>query len=206
MVSGQGRGSNLQALLNACASGEIAGKISVVIGTRKEAPALERARAAGVPTVVVSPRKYAEDEAGYAETLMRILTRYQVELICLAGYMRMLPPPVLAAYPHRIVNTHPALLPLFGGQGMFGEHVHQAVIESGMKVAGCTVHFVDEEYDTGPIIVQSVVPVLSQDTPETLAKRLLPVEHRTYVKAVQLFAEGRLKVEGKRVIVLGEEE
>ena len=175
MVSGQGRGSNLQALLNACASGEIAGKISVVIGTRKEAPALERARAAGVPTGVVSPRKYAEDEAGYAETLMRILTRYQVELICLAGYMRMLPPPVLAAYPHRIVNTHPALLPLFGGQGMFGEHVHQAVIESGMKVAGCTVHFVDEEYDTGPIIVQSVVPVLSQDTPETLAKRLLPV-------------------------------
>ena len=206
MVSGQGRGSNLQALLDACASGEIAGKISVVIGTRKEAPALERARAAGVPTGVVSPRKYAEDEAGYAETLMRILTRYQVELICLAGYMRMLPPPVLAAYPHRIVNTHAALLPLFGGQGMFGEHVHQAVIESGMKVAGCTVHFVDEEYDTGPIIVQSVVPVLSQDTPETLAKRLLPVEHRTYVKAVQLFAAGRLKVEGKRVIVLGEEE
>ncbi len=201
MVSAQGRGTNLGALLAACASGEIPARVAVVIGTRAEAPALERAQAAGVPTVVISPRKYADDEAGYAEALQRILTRHKVGLICLAGYMRRLPPPVVTAYRGRIINVHAALLPLFGGKGMFGEHVHRAVLESGMKVSGCTVHFVDEEYDSGPIIVQTAVPVLDEDTPETLAARVLPEEHRALVQAVKFFAEGRLRVEGRRVFV-----
>jgi phosphoribosylglycinamide formyltransferase 1 len=202
MVSGTGRGSNLGALIAACASAEIAGRIAVVIGTRADSPVLERARAASVPTVVISPRKYENDEAGYGDTLLRALTRRDVGLLCLAGYMRKLPPAVVAAYRHRIMNIHPALLPLFGGKGMYREHVHQAVIESGMKVSGCTVHLVDEEYDTGPIVVQRTIPVLDDDTPEMLAARLLPEEHRAYVQAVQLFAAGRLRVEGKRVRVM----
>lgn len=204
MVSGTGRGSNLGALLAACESGEIAGRIAVVIGTRADSPALERARATSVPTVVISPRKYENDEAGYGETLLRALTRREVGLICLAGYTRKLPPAVVAAYRERIMNIHPALLPLFGGKGMYKDHVHRAVLESGMKVSGCTVHLVDEQYDTGPIVVQRTVPVFDSDTPETLAARILPEEHRAYVRAVQLFADGRLRVEGHRVRISGE--
>ncbi|HZP81410.1 MAG TPA: phosphoribosylglycinamide formyltransferase [Chthonomonadaceae bacterium] len=202
LVSGKGRGTNLGALLAACASGQIPGRIAVVIGTRADAPAMERAREAGVDAVVLSPRKYEDDEAGYADALLRALQRRNVGLICLAGYMRKLPLPVIEAYRGRIMNVHAALLPLFGGQGMYGEHVHRAVLESGMKVSGCTVHFVDEQYDTGPIIVQTAVPVLEEDTPETLAARVLPEEHRAYVRAVQLFAQGRLRLEGRRVRVL----
>jgi phosphoribosylglycinamide formyltransferase-1 len=199
LVSGQGRGSNLGALLEGCASGQIAGRIAVVIATRSDAPALERARMAGTASVVVSPRKYENDEAGYAAILLKILQRHQIQLICLAGYTRMLPLPVVQEYRDRIMNIHPALLPFFGGRGMYLEHVHQAVLESGMKISGCTVHFVDEQYDTGPIILQTAVPVLDDDTPATLAARILPEEHRTYVRAAQLFAAGRLRVEGRRV-------
>jgi phosphoribosylglycinamide formyltransferase-1 len=204
MVSGQGRGSNLGALLAACDSGEIAGRFTVVIGTRSDAPALERAHAAGVMTSVVSPRKYEGDDAGYAEALLRILQRHEVDLLCLAGYMRQLPPAVVAAYPERILNVHPALLPLFGGRGMYGENVHRAVIESGMKVSGCTVHFVDEQYDTGPIVVQIAVPVEEEDTPATLAARVIRAEHQAYVRAVRLCAAGRVRVEGHRVRIAPE--
>lgn len=199
MVSGQGRGSNLGALLAACESGEIAGRFAVVIGTRADAPALERARAAGVMTSVVSPRKYEGYDTGYGEALLRILHRHEVGLICLAGYMRQLPLPVVAAFHERILNVHPALLPLFGGRGMYGENVHRAVIESGMKVSGCTVHLVDDQYDTGPIVVQMAVPVEEDDTPATLAARVIQVEHRAYVRAVQLCAAGRVHVEDRRV-------
>jgi len=198
MVSGQGRGSNLGALLAGCESGEIAGKFAVVIGTKADAPALERARAAGVATTVVSPRKYEEDTE-YGEILLRILRKHEVDLLCLAGYMRHLPPSVVAAFPNRILNVHPALLPLFGGRGMYGEHVHRAVIESGMKVSGCTVHLVDEQYDTGPIVVQIAVPVEEDDTPATLAARVIKAEHQAYVRAVQFCAQGRVHVEGNRV-------
>jgi formyltetrahydrofolate-dependent phosphoribosylglycinamide formyltransferase len=202
LFSGPSRGSNLQALLDACAAGEIAGRVALVIGTRVDAPALESARAADTAAVVVSPRKYENDEAGYAEALLRQLRRYDIDLICLTGYMRKLPPPVIAAFPMRVMNVHPALLPLFGGRGMFGEHVHRAVLESGMKVAGCTVHFVDEQYDTGPIIVQFAVPVLDDDTPQTLAARILPEEHRAFVQAVRLYAQGRLRISGRRVTIV----
>ena len=206
MVSAQGRGSNLSALLDACASGRISGRIGVVIGTRADAPALERARDAGVGVAIVSPRQYEQDEAGYARALLRLLKKYDAGLICLAGYMRKLPATVVSEFAGRIMNIHPALLPFFGGQGMYGENVHQAVLDSGMKVSGCTVHFVDEQYDTGPIIVQNPVPVLDDDTPTSLARRVLTVEHTSYVEAVQLFAEGRLRVAGKRVYVVPREE
>ncbi|MGC8667334.1 MAG: phosphoribosylglycinamide formyltransferase [Chthonomonadales bacterium] len=202
LVSGHGRGSNLQAILDACACGKIRGSVEIVIGTRHTAPALERARTHGVPTLVVSPKKYGADDEAYGRALLRTLSARGVGLVCLAGYMRKLPSVVVEAYPGRIMNIHPALLPLFGGRGMFGERVHQAVLESGMKVSGCTVHFVDAEYDTGPIIIQRCVPVLDEDTPQTLAARILPEEHRAYVQAVSLFAEGRLQIEGRRVHVL----
>ena len=202
LVSGHGRGSNLQAILDACACGQIRGAVDVVIGTRSGAPALERARSCGVATLVISPNKYGGDDEAYGRALLRALAARGIGLVCLAGYMRKLPSVVVEAYPARIMNIHPALLPLFGGKGMFGERVHQAVLESGMKVSGCTVHFVDAEYDTGPIIIQRCVPVLEGDTPQTLAARILPEEHKAYVEAVSLFAEGRLQLEGRRVRVL----
>lgn len=205
MVSGAGRGSNLAALIEACASGQIPGRVALVIGTRSDAPALERARSAGSVVSVVSPRKYESDEAGYAAALLRVLQKQDIGLICLAGYMRHLPAPIVAVYPGRVMNIHPALLPLFGGQGMYGENVHRAVIESGMKVSGCTVHFVDNQYDGGPIITQRAVPVLDADTPQSLAARVLEQEHRAYAEAAQWFAEGRLTIEGRRVRVSGNE-
>ena len=195
LVSGHGRGSNLQALIDGCANGEIPGHVAVVIGTRRDAPAIERVQAAGVPTVIISPRKYEGDEAGYGAALLRALRKHDVMLICLSGYMRMLPPAVVDAYRGRIMNIHPALLPFFGGKGMYGENVHRAVIESGMKVSGCTVHFVDEQYDTGPIILQTAVPIREDDTPETLAARVLAVEHKIYPEALRAVAEGRARVE-----------
>jgi formyltetrahydrofolate-dependent phosphoribosylglycinamide formyltransferase len=200
LVSGHGRGSNMAAIIDACRRGEIDGQVVLVIGTRREAPALQRAAEKGVCTRVISPRQLGEEE--YAQRLLHALGEAQVDLVCLAGYMRLLPVPVVRAYAGRVMNIHPALLPLFGGKGMYGEHVHQAVLESGVKVSGCTVHFVDEHYDTGPIIVQRCVPVEEDDTWETLAARVLVQEHQAYVQAVKLFAEGRLRIEGRRVRIL----
>lgn len=200
LVSGHSRGSNMQAMIDACQRGEIDGQVVLVIGTRWEAPALQRAQQAGVRTRVVSPRHLSEEE--YAQRLLHTLKEAQVDLVCLAGYMRLLPAPVVQAYAGRVMNIHPALLPLFGGKGMYGERVHQAVLETGMKVSGCTVHFVDEQYDTGPIIIQRCVPVEEGDTWETLAARVLVQEHQAYVQAVKLFAEGRLRIEGRCVHIL----
>ncbi len=200
LVSGHSRGSNMQAIIDACQRGEIDGQVVLVIGTRSEAPALQRAQESGVRTRVISPRNLSEEE--YAQKLLHALEEAKVDLVCLAGYMRLLPAAVVQWYAGRVMNIHPALLPLFGGKGMYGERVHQAVLEAGMKVSGCTVHFVDEQYDTGPIIVQRCVPVEEEDTWETLAARVLVQEHQAYVQAVKLFAEGRLRIEGRRVRIL----
>lgn len=199
LVSGPSRGSNMQAIVEACGDGRIPDSAVVaVIGARDDAPALQKAGALGIPTAVVNPREFPTPEM-YGDALLWVLQRAQPDLICLAGYMRLLPAPVVQAYPLRILNIHPALLPLFGGKGMYGLKVHQAVIESGMKVSGCTVHFVDEQYDRGPIIAQRCVPVRDDDTPETLAARLLPIEHETYVEAIRLILGGRWRVVGRRV-------
>lgn len=201
-MSGKGRGTNLQAILDACREGRIHGRVSIVIGTSARAPALERAQAAGVPTAVVSPKALgATDPAD--ERILELLQGHEVDLIVLAGFMRLLGPKVLAAYRWRAMNVHPALLPAFGGPGFYGHHVHEAVLQAGAKVSGCTVHFIDEQYDHGPIILQTCVPVEEDDTPETLAARILPKEHETYTRAIQLFAEGRLQVlDGRRVRIL----
>lgn len=201
MVSRHGRGSNLQAIIDACNEGRIDGQVAVVVGTRSEAPALDRARNNGIAAVEVKSKSFATDDE-YAARLLEVLAQHKTDLVCLAGYMRVLPSQVVDAYRWRIMNIHPALIPLFCGKGMYGEHVHQAALDYGVKVSGCTVHFVDEEYDTGPIILQKPVPVEERDTAETLAARILPHEHKAYPEAIQLFAEGRLHVEGRRVHVL----
>jgi phosphoribosylglycinamide formyltransferase-1 len=201
LVSGVSRGSNMRAIIEACRDGRIPDSTVVaVVGARDDAPAMHNARALGVDTAVVNPREFPDPDM-YGDALLWVLQKAQPDLICLAGYMRLLPARVVQAYPMRIMNIHPALLPLFGGKGMYGLKVHQAVLESGMKVTGCTVHFVDEQYDTGPIILQRCVPIRSDDTPETLAARVLPVEHETYLEAIRLFVQGRLRVEGKHVRV-----
>jgi formyltetrahydrofolate-dependent phosphoribosylglycinamide formyltransferase len=199
LVSGKARGTNMAAIIEACQHHEIPdSEVVLVIGTRADAPALQRAQELGVPTCTIDPKAFPSDEA-YGDALLKVLREVQPDLICLEGYVRLLPANVVRAYRYRILNIHPALLPLFGGKGMYGLRVHEAVLQSGMKVTGCTVHFVDEQYDTGPIVLQSVMEVRDDDTPETLAARLLPVEHATYVRAIRLFVEGRLKIEGNRV-------
>lgn len=198
-VGARGRGSNLMAIHEAARAGRLAARIVLVVGGKAGAPALHRAAEAGLATHVVDPR--ARDEAAYADALLQSLSAAGADTIALAGYMRRLPSSVVAAYRHRVLNTHPALLPAFGGKGMYGEHVHRAVLDYGVKVSGCTVHFVDEEYDTGPIITQRCVPVREGDTPETLAARILPEEHAAYVEALQWLAEGRLSVAGRVVRV-----
>lgn len=200
LVSGKSRGSTMEAIIRACQHGRIEGQVACVIGVRPDSPALEKAETLGVRVIALNPKSFPDDNA-YGSALMKIFIDAEIDLICLAGYMRLLPPPIVRHFKGRIMNIHPALLPLFGGRGMYGEHVHRAVIESGMKVAGCTVHFVDEAYDTGPIILQTAIPIEPNDTPETLAARLLPEEHETYIRAVQLFAAGRLKLEGHQVRV-----
>lgn len=188
LVSGKGRGSNMAALVEACRDGRIDGEVVLVIGTRDDMPALQRAQSLDVPVEVINPKQFESDEE-YGQALLASLERAGADLICLAGYMRLLPLSVVRHYPRRILNIHPALLPEFGGQGMYGLHVHEAVLASGAKETGCTVHFVDEQYDTGPILLQTKLPVEPNDTPETLAARLLPLEHETYIRAVQMFAE-----------------
>lgn len=177
--------------------GRLPGAVALVVGTRADAPALLRAREAGLAVAVIDPK--AAGEEGYADALQRALSAAGVNAIALAGYLRRLPVSLVEAYRHRIVNTHPALLPAFGGKGMYGHHVHEAVLAYGVKVSGCTVHLVDEEYDTGPIICQRAVPVEEEDTPETLAARILPYEHAALVEALGLLAAGRLSVAGRAV-------
>lgn len=201
MVSGQGRGTNMQAIIDACKSGKINGSVGLVVGTKDDAPAMERARQEGVKTLAVSPKAYASVQE-YDDAVLQALIDNQIDLICLAGYMRLMGQNVIDSYRNRIMNVHPALIPMFFGKGMYGHHVHEAVIERGVKFTGVTVHFVDEEYDTGPIILQAIVPVEENDTPDSLSARVLKHEHDTYTSAIAMFAQNRLFVENRKVKIL----
>lgn len=203
MVSGQGRGTNLQAILDGCSNGKINGKIAVVIGVNDDSPAMKRARDQHVETVTVDPNSFSEDD--YTEIVLSVLRDFQIDLICLAGYMRKVGQKIIDSYRNKILNVHPALIPMFFGSGMYGHHVHEAAIERGVKVSGATVHFVDEDYDTGPIVLQKIVPVKFNDTPDMLADRVLREEHLAYVEAVGLFADGRLAVVDRKVKILGQD-
>jgi phosphoribosylglycinamide formyltransferase-1 len=203
-VFASGRGSNLMAILDAIKKGVLKAKISVVISNNSNAGALEIARANGIDALHISRKQFSSDEE-YVKKILDELRSRNVQLIVLAGYMKKIPPEVIKEYPNRILNIHPALLPAFGGQGMYGLNVHKAVIESGVKITGVTVHIVDEEYDHGPIVMQRAVEVRDDDTPESLAQRVLEVEHQIYPQAIKLFVEGRVKVFGRKVIVQNED-
>ncbi len=203
-VLASGGGTNLQSIIDNCKSGKINGEVAVVISD-VHSGALERARNEGIPEHLLNrhdqvrfPTREAFDTA-----VRERLEQHHVDLVCLAGYLRILTHELVDPFAGRMMNIHPALLPAFGGKGMWGHYVHEAVLAYGCKVSGCSVHFVWLETDAGPIILQRAVPVMEDDTPETLAERILPHEHELYAEAIQLFAEGRLKIEGRRVRILG---
>jgi len=199
-VFASGRGTNFKAIIEAIQNGRLDAEVRVLISNKENAGALSIARDNGIPTSVVSRQNFTSRDL-FVKTLLSTLEKYGVNFIALAGYMKKIPPEVIAAYQNRILNIHPALLPLFCGKGMYGDRVHRAVLEQGCKVTGVTVHLVDEVYDHGPIVAQQCVPVKEKDTPESLAARVLRVEHEIYAKALQLFAEERVEVkEGKAII------
>ncbi|MDQ7859567.1 MAG: phosphoribosylglycinamide formyltransferase [Armatimonadota bacterium] len=200
VVLASGQGSTLQALLDAFppdGGAEGIGVAAVVCNT-PGARALDRARRAGVPAILVDHRGRSR-EAFEAE-LCRAIDAHRPDLVCLAGFLRILSPEVAARYAGRMLNTHPALLPAFGGKGMYGERVHQAVLAAGAAVSGCTIHLVDATPDGGPIVAQAAVPVLPDDVPERLAARVQAEERRLYPQVVRWFARGRLQVAGRRPI------
>lgn len=191
-----GGGTNLQKLLDAQAAGEIVGgKITLVVSSRGDAYALERAKAAGVETAVLSRKSYESVEA-YSEALVQALQEKEIDLVVLAGFLTITADCFVEAFRDRIINVHPALLPAFGGKGYYGLHVHEAALERGVKLSGATVHFVNEICDGGPIILQKAVEVRPGDTPELLQKRVMEqAEWELLPKAVSLFCEGKLSVE-----------
>lgn len=188
-----GRGTDLQSIMDAIAAGRLDARISVVLSDKPGVMALERAEKAGIRNVCVNRKEYPDRES-FERVLVSELEASGVTLVILAGFMRILSPYFVHAYRGRIMNIHPALLPSFGGA-----HAHRDVLAYGVKISGCTVHFVDEGMDSGPIILQAAVPVLDDDTEETLGARVLEQEHILYPKAIQLYVEGRLKVEGRHV-------
>ena len=193
-----GSGTNLQAIIDTIERGELNAVIRVVLSNRGDAYGLTRARHHNLPTVVISHKDFSSREAFEAE-LIKTLQDHGVELVVLAGFMRLLSPVFIRAFPQRIMNIHPALLPAFPGT-----HVQRQALEHGVRISGVTVHFVDEEMDHGPIIVQAAVPVYADDSEESLSARIHAQEHRIYPQAIQLFAEGRLEVRGRMVIVHNE--
>jgi phosphoribosylglycinamide formyltransferase-1 len=185
-VLASGGGTNLQALIDASKAGTFGGQIKTVISNNSSAYALVRASNAGIPTYHISS-KTDPDPSSFTKRLQGIFQDNSINLVILAGYMKLLPPEISRVYRDRIINIHPALLPKYGGPGMYGMSVHKAVIASGDRLSGASVHFVDEAYDHGPILIQRTVPVLGSDTPETLAARVLEVEHRILPMAVGMF-------------------
>ena len=194
-VLASGGGTNLQAVLDAIAGGELDARVVLVAGNKEDAGALERARRAGVRAEWI-PK--GED---YDQRLLALLEETAPDLVVLAGYLKLIPPETVRRFRQRMINIHPALLPAFGGQGMYGIHVHEAVLEYGAKVTGVTVHLVDEEFDHGQIVAQLPVPVLEGDDPKTLQERVLQVEHKLYPRVLQWFAQGRVRIEGRRVVI-----
>ena len=192
-----GSGSNLQAIMDAIEEKRLDAVIRVVISNRDDAYGLVRAKKGNIPTEVVDHRKFASREA-YDQALIEILQARGAELIVLAGFMRLLSPLFVKTFSNRIMNIHPSLLPAFPGL-----HVQKKAVDYGVRFSGCTVHFVNEECDEGPIIIQAVVPVFPEETEESLSARILKEEHRIYPRAIQLYSEGRLHVVGRRVLVDG---
>ena len=188
-----GRGSNFMAIADNVAAGRIPAEIAIVISNRPNAPGLEEAERRGLPTRMI-PSKGLEREQ-YDRQVVEVLQEKQVDLVCLAGFMRLLSPYFVSAFPNRILNIHPSLLPAFPGLD-----AQRQALEYGVKMTGCTVHFVDENLDAGPIVIQSAIPVLDDDTPDTLSARILTEEHRIYSEAINIVLSGRWRIEGRRMV------
>lgn len=190
-----GNGTNLQAIIDAVEAKRLSATVKVVISNKADAKAIERAKKHHIPTFIIQESRFPSKEDCDAH-LVEILKANSIDLVILAGFMRLLTPVFIRAFPMRIINIHPALLPSFPGL-----NVQKKALAYGVKFSGCTVHFVDEGLDTGPIIIQAVVPVHNNDTEATLAKRILKEEHRIYPQAIQFFAEGRIEIKGRKVII-----
>jgi formyltetrahydrofolate-dependent phosphoribosylglycinamide formyltransferase len=192
-----GSGTTLQNLLDRIADGRLASQIAVVVASQPGVGGLKRAEGAGISTDVVRRKEFASRE-DFSEKLFDICRNFQVDLVCLAGFLQLISIP--NDFQHRVLDIHPSLMPAFCGKGFYGHLVHEAVLAYGAKVSGCTVHFADNQYDHGPIILQKPVPVWDDDTLESLAARVFAQECEAYPEAIRLFAEGRLKLEGRRVV------
>jgi phosphoribosylglycinamide formyltransferase-1 len=196
-VFASGRGSNFQAILDAIDSGFLPAKVVVLVSNKSDAGAMNIARAHNISTKHISQQMFTSEEA-LADAILEVLEEKHTEFIVLSGYLKKIPAQVIRQYRNRVVNIHPALLPSFGGEGMYGHRVHEAVMRSGEKISGATVHLVDEEYDRGPIVLQKTVDIVPNDTPDSLAEKVLKIEHEIFPLALKAFAEGRVRVEGKK--------
>ena len=199
LVSGRGRGSNFGAIARASLSGALRARVALLVATREEHGALETARELEIPALVL-PFEAGTDASLWEEAVRDALLQRGVSSVALAGFMRHVGPVLLGAFPGRIANVHPSLLPAFGGAGMWGARVHQAVLDHGCRVSGCTVHLLDERYDAGPIIAQKCVPVEDGDTLQSLAARVQVAEHELYPRCLAELANGELKLEGRHVL------
>ncbi|MCQ1528727.1 phosphoribosylglycinamide formyltransferase [Lutispora saccharofermentans] len=193
-----GGGTNLQALIDDIEKGKIKGAISIVISDKKDAYGIERAKKHGIEAIVIDKKSFRDNDE-FMDCLMDELEKYKADLVVLAGFLSILSKAFIEKYRNRIMNVHPSLIPAFCGKGYYGQKVHKAVLEYGAKVSGATVHFVDEGADTGPIILQQAVRVEDDDTPETLAARVLEVEHKLLPEAVGLYCDSKLEIEGRKV-------
>lgn len=199
LVSGRGRGSNFKAIARASLDGRLCARVALLVSAHSEHGALEAAREMQIPALVL-PRQPGADSGAWEKAVREALLEREVSCLALAGFMCRVGPTLLAAFPSRIANVHPSLLPAFGGAGMWGLRVHQAVLDHGCRVSGCTVHLLDEHYDAGPIIAQQCVPVEDSDTPQSLAARVQAAEHELYPRCLSELANGELRLEGRRVI------
>lgn len=201
-IFASGNGSNFHNIAQEILLKKLDAEVVLCVTNHAEAGVLAKAKNYNIPTCVLDPTTFP-NENEYTDVLLAALNQSEADFIVLAGYLRKIPTAIIQAFPQRILNIHPSLLPAFGGKGMYGERVHQAVIEHGVRWTGVTVHLVDEKYDNGAIVLQEPVPVRSDDTTHTLAARVLKMEHRIFPEAIQLFAENKIRVEGRHVIIEG---
>lgn len=199
-IFASGGGTNASAILQAIEENRLDATVGLIVSDRENAGVLQRAEEHNIPSLVISPVSFDSPEA-YTDRLIEALDSRGINFIALAGYLKKIPDALVDRFQGRMTNIHPSLLPAFGGSGMYGIRVHQAALDRGVRWSGATVHFVDHTYDTGPILLQKIVPVHQNDTPQSLAARVLVVEHQLYPEALQLIAEGRISIENRKVII-----
>ena len=197
-IFASGGGSNFEAICRAIDERKLSARVALCVSDRDSAGVLDLARKRGIATAVIRP---GDDEESTAASILAALNDSSANFVALAGYLKRIPPAVVAAFENRIINVHPSLLPAFGGKGMYGRRVHEAVLAAGARVSGATVHLVDNTYDTGPIVLQRCVAIEPQDDAQSLAARVLEIEHALYPEALQLFASGRIRVDDRRVLI-----